>query len=565
MELYRKNQRANRRSSATLYLIAVATLIVVSQRPAAWPDEWGWPPSQHSSDNGRFLLRVGTAQRSLALLEKGPQGISVRWSVAYPETGVKYGDTAPVAAYIADDGRYVVLRDVWGRVGYGKVLVFLGPKGGILSVYTLDQLLTKDEIMQYKVTVSSLWWSEHALFFLRPGQTQFAFVTQYGTVRVFDLKTGGMLALTAGRRRGVRGDAIALARKNLSSSDPDERATAATTVGVLGDKDSVPRLRELLDDTSSRGTVGPPMHPFYEVQAAAGEAIAALLGVEAAPLLEVKLSEANPQMARRWAELLGKVGAARNSPGVKRLARDEDATTRLIAVMAMLEGDDGSIIHENAQWLRDEDQRVRWQAIHALANHARAEDAGALRAALLDKDANCAETALDGLVRLNVPDLDILLRESLHRSPYLAFAATLHLARRGDSDALNRIVQWVQGLERGVPKGAAWGPFQLAEMCRILVRRRPPGTLAALRAASKNQDSTIQRDTAGALACLGDKRALTRIRALARSGDYLERAPAIEWLGTCKDGESLGFLREQLSDREPVVRDAARQALEEMR
>jgi hypothetical protein len=43
---------------------------------------------------------------------------AVRWSVRYPDTAVKYGDPASVAACITDDGKHVVLRDVWGAVGY---------------------------------------------------------------------------------------------------------------------------------------------------------------------------------------------------------------------------------------------------------------------------------------------------------------------------------------------------------------------------------------------------------------------------------------------------------------
>ena len=556
----------NGRGSLALHLIAAAALLAVVpvSRPDAWADEWGRPPSQYPSGNGRFILKVDAARGTLALQEKGQAGTSVRWSSRYPDTGAKYGRPAPVAAYITDDGKHVVLRDIWGKVGYGKVLIFLGPNGGVLSSYTLEQLLTNHEIMKYGLSESSRWWSKRTLFFLRPGQVQFAFVTQHGTIRLFDLATGSMLPLTPGRGRGVHSDALTLCRKGLVSRNAEERATGATIIGVLGDKHSVRRLKELLDDPASVRTVGPPMHPFYDVRAAAGEALTAILGAEAAPLLEAKLSHANPQMARKWAELLGEIGAASSSPGVRKLARSRDATTRLIAVRAMLEGDDGTVIRENAEWLRDGDQRVRWQAIRALGEHARAQDASALRTALLDQDANCARSALEGLVRLDPPDIEELLHKCLRRGPHLAFGATLHLAERGDTDALRQIVLWIEALQTGTRSGAGWGLLGVEKMCKILVKARPAGTRSALRAASENPNTRVQCDVLGALAALGDGGALKRVRRFARSGGYLDRAHAIDWLGVCRDRGSLGFLREQLSDPEPIVRDAARRALKQM-
>jgi len=541
---------------------AVMALGALCLARGACADQWDRPPSEYPSDTGRFILRVDVDKRTLALEEKTERGRVARWSVRYPDTGAEYGHPAPVAAYITGDGKHVVLRDVWGRVGYGKVLIFLGPSGNVLASYTLAQLLTEDEIYKYDLSVSSLWWSKDGLFFFRPGQTEFALITKQGTVLAFALATGQMLQLSPGQEREIRSQALAIARKRLFSAEPADRRTGATMVGVLGDKESVPRLKQLLEDWTYRGTRN--SYPFYEVHVAAGEALAALLGAKAAPLLEGKLPKANPQMAQEWARLLGQIGAARDSPGVKRLSRSGDGTTRLVAVQAMLEGDDGTVIHQHLGWLHDRDERVRAQALIALVNHVRAGDAKALRAALDDRDASCAEWALRGLVQLNPPDIDDVLHKALRRRPYLSSEATLHLARRGDRDALSQIVLWVQGLSKGIPRGAGWGLFEVDEMCQILVERRPPGTEAALRAASSNSRSRVQRDVFGALAVLGDTSALTRLRALARTGGVVDRAHAIRWLGICKDRGSLDFLREALEDREPIVRDAAREALKGM-
>jgi len=544
-------------------VVGVLSVLCAGWLPrAAVGDEWGFPPSQYPSANGRFILKVDAKSRRLALKEKRDNGFLLRWSIQYPDTKAEFAFPAPVAAYITDDGSHVVLRDLWGAVGHGRVLIFLGPRGDVLSFYTLEQVLTHDEITDYPLSESSLWWSERALFFFRPQQTQFAFVTQRGTIRAFDLATGSMMKLTPDLAQEVRGEAVLLARQHLSSRDPDERVTGATIVGVLGDKDSIPTLKRLLDDTTDMGSVGPPMCTWYGVQAAAGEGLAALLGANAAPLLKAKLPHANTQMARHWVELLGRVGAARSSPGVKKLSHSPDDTTRLTAVMAMLEGDDGTIVRQNPQWLRDKDSRVRCDAIQSLARHARMQDADLLRAALKDKEPICVESALDGLVRLNPPDLDALLRQSLRsREPSVAFEATLHLARRGDRRALERVVSSVSSLRTGIPKGAGWGLFEVDEMCVMLAHANAPGSEAALRAGSANSRPYIQISTSGALAALGDRQALTRLRGFARCEDWLDRVHAIRWLGICKDRESTDFLTDLLADPEPLVRDTAREAL----
>jgi hypothetical protein len=107
----------------------------------------------------------------LVLEERGQNGFRSRWIAFHP---------TPVQAFIPDDGRYVVLRDRWGQVGYGKVLTFFGPDGRVLASYTLEQLLPFDEIWEVPITASSRWWGSNALFFFRQGQKQFAFVTERG-------------------------------------------------------------------------------------------------------------------------------------------------------------------------------------------------------------------------------------------------------------------------------------------------------------------------------------------------------------------------------------------------
>jgi len=206
------------------------------------------------------------------------------------------------------------LRDRWGQVGYGKVLTFFGPDGRVLASYTLEQLLPFDEILEVPITASSRWWGSNALFFFRQGQKQFAFVTERGTIGVFELATGRRLPLSSALKMAVRQEALQITRKEVRHPNPFCRARAALLLGTLGDRSDIPALKALLHDPTSSCRVimsyWRQPQKRYEVQLAAGKALARLLGAEAVPLLDAKLPGANRYMTLEWIELLKKTGAA---------------------------------------------------------------------------------------------------------------------------------------------------------------------------------------------------------------------------------------------------------------
>jgi hypothetical protein len=199
-------------------------------------------------------------------------------------------------------------------VGYGKVLTFFGPDGRVLESYTLEQLLPFDEILEVPITASSRWWGSNALFFFRQGQKQFAFVTERGTIGVFELATGRRLPLSSALKMAVRQEALQITRKEVRHPNPFCRARAALLLGTLGDRSDIPALKALLHDPTSSCRVimsyWRQPQKRYEVQLAAGKALARLLGAEAVPLRDAKLPGANRYMTLEWIELLKKTGAA---------------------------------------------------------------------------------------------------------------------------------------------------------------------------------------------------------------------------------------------------------------
>jgi hypothetical protein len=136
-------------------------------------------------------------------------------------------------------------------VGYGKVLTFFGPDGRVLASYTLEQLLPFDEIWEVPITASSRWWGSNALFFFRQGQKQFAFVTERGTIGVFELATGRRLPLSSALKMAVRQEALQITRKEVRHPNPFCRTRAALLLGTLGDRSDIPALKALLHDPTS--------------------------------------------------------------------------------------------------------------------------------------------------------------------------------------------------------------------------------------------------------------------------------------------------------------------------
>ena len=177
--------------------IAVATFLASS--PFAFGDSWGSPKRDHWSANEKWGLILGfKGGKTLSLCEKTEDGLIEHWRRGYVDSV-----WPPHRAYVTNDGKYVVLRDVYRNLGHGKVIVILGDQGKILGSYELNDFLSLDEILQAERSVSSIWWNRHAWFSFIEDDSQFALVTQWGTVRSFDLATGKLLDLSEDQRTKI--------------------------------------------------------------------------------------------------------------------------------------------------------------------------------------------------------------------------------------------------------------------------------------------------------------------------------------------------------------------------
>jgi len=94
----------------------------------------------------------------------------------------------PVKFYISDYGYWVTL-DNWGKMGYGKVVVFYDFKGQLIKSYRLADLFNEKEISSFIISTSSIHW-RHNPAYLNPDQKTLRVSVEGGGAFTFSMKTG---------------------------------------------------------------------------------------------------------------------------------------------------------------------------------------------------------------------------------------------------------------------------------------------------------------------------------------------------------------------------------------
>jgi HEAT repeat protein len=562
-------------------------------------DSWGPPTTQYESKNGQYVLDVGwPISKTLTLSKKTPTGKKEElWSRSYVD------DTwPPHTAYVADDGQHVVLRDVYHNLGYGKVLVFLGPQGNILRSYELADLLTQDQILDTLQTISSLWWSEPGWFSFLKDQKQFAFVTHCGIMDCFDVATGERVALDEKKRAEIRSRALGDTMPGLSSNESYEKTGAIELCGALKAIEAVPELKSLL------------ANPRSDFQGCAARALISILKAKAVPLIENQLASATPAAREALLDAIagldGKdyIFAAKtpDSPFLlatwRRLSQSPLDDVRRRAVEALLLRDNAQFVYDHPAVIKDPEEQVRFSAVCCLVERGDKNAIPLLRTVLRDGNAFVRSRAFCGLVKYEPDDIHDLLREGLKdKNPHIRsmaltalvkraakkdipavlyqalqdensdvrWEAMAELLKRGDKEAdsaVARFVGEIAALKDHSHDHDGWysDEWEAKRMCGLVIALKLSAAKPALRQAYANKCEGIRRPVSAALASLGDSAARQDLRRFAGAGDALKRRESIKMLAFIGDTESLPALREALKDREPWVREAAKEAIAEL-
>lgn len=504
---------------------------------------------------------------------------TVVWQSPSP---LKNGFKIPAAVYVRNDGRYVVLRDQYSRLGYGTVLAFLNSQGQALQTYTLEDLFTVSEITDMPHSVSSIHWSQPGMFRFTDAGNRFGFITDTGSIGLFDVATGKRLPFSAPETTAFRAEVRRIARHDLSTAADGDVYRGTALVGILKDREAVPALTHLTIDPSQHLRIinGRKTDPF-SVQFQAGNALVRILGAKATPLLEARLTRADSYMTTVWIDLIGQAGTAHQSAAVLKATQSRDPDVRNAAIKAVIQNGGAAVIRKHPAWVNDRSENVRYNVIRSLADSGDSRDLPILRRAVSTTDEEIHRQVLRGLIRLKAPDLDTILRRSILTHPDNN-EARFALADRGDDtqlrwclSAVSRFVDtWqsdhetdeadIDSQDRIISMG------ELQKAAQVLAQHPPEGTEATLRkittlSAETDRGSKFFECTGfGGLAALGDSAALQNVRALAASTDPIITVSAIEWLAICRDHSSVPLLRSLLNHRETIVRKAAQKALATM-
>ncbi len=120
----------------------------------AWGDSWRIAKkSKTFSANRQFRVEVIAAKRAV-LSARGALGL-YKHKASFP----LLNDYMPYWVIVSDDGRYLVTFDEAGALGYGDTVVAIyRTNGALIRRFSLEQLLTPDDIGTLPKSVSSIWW-----------------------------------------------------------------------------------------------------------------------------------------------------------------------------------------------------------------------------------------------------------------------------------------------------------------------------------------------------------------------------------------------------------------------
>ena len=172
--------------------------------PAAYADSW-LPPKPsvtYESLNGDARFIVTASPRSNALIAcHGAAWIKSNgseWRQLWNKP--LQNQLSPVTAVVANGGWRIVTFDNFYSVGYGaEVIVFYNEAGDLIKKYSLEDLLSKEELDRVPRSVSSRWWRNRVHLDEALGLLIVDVVQSYGDKRSiksisFDLGNGGILS-----------------------------------------------------------------------------------------------------------------------------------------------------------------------------------------------------------------------------------------------------------------------------------------------------------------------------------------------------------------------------------
>ncbi|MGC4046356.1 MAG: HEAT repeat domain-containing protein [Armatimonas sp.] len=520
-------------------------------------DEWGPPQKEHWSANWsanrRFVLKVSwVSQQSdgIALHRRDGNKMTRLWTRPYPQKG------PPYSALVTNDGQHVILRDVHGELGYGKVLVFLGPDGKELKSYQLDDLLTLEQHVSVPLTTSSLHWSYPGIFIFLDNEKTFGFLVSCGASSAFDVATGQMFTPSPAHKAALHQLAIKEARAELQQED---KTRGLFLIEAYRLPELLPTVRSFLKDNGNTGQC-------------AARTLSKLAPSEAISLLKTKLNQRLSQEAQKsYLQILGGIDQKEiyvHPPQIplsptllslwQALSKNPSATIRQFALISLCERESSTYLLQHPEFLKSSHKELRYAYIRALSERGTQVAIPLLHKGLKDSEDANRFWAFRGLVRFKAPDLLPICRNAI-KNPKCGYSgeALIALAAHGDPAGNLRLQKEFTHLDL----------FTFGLACELIARQKRREFIPALRQYRKKWDTDAYfRELSGphcigAMAACGDVKAQQELLQHITKGKPMDRATALEYVRYVRTPAAIALARTALVDRDPYIRNAARKAL----
>ncbi len=536
-------------------------------------DSWGPPEKEHFSANEKWVLKVGwRGNRTLSLCEVTDDGLKEHWRRGYVERVFP-----PHRAYVTNDGKYVVLRDVYHNLGHGQVIVILGDGGKILGSYRLDEFLPQAEILRAERTVSSLWWNVGAKFFFLEDDRQFALITRFGTVRCFDLATGKLLDLHEVPWEKIADVVRPQANAWIESENSQKKICGIRLMEGIGLNSAIPLLERLFHDKSPTGTAQYDERPrvdSYGVQLASAQALTKLISARAIPIIEKELPEANWHMKGQLLEVLAEIDtdgfkivqtpeSATIRQMWKRLAEHPASDIRYPALCQLLYRDDGTYLLDHPELIASKDDSVRSASVRLLATVKSPRALMLLRQGILDENASIRRSAIRAFIDIDPPDVVEILTDYLEdESSLIRMDVICELVSRGNVAATAKLRTTIAAWTAVVGDNQNWArQHEIETLCKLVADLKVHEVKDDLVRVRSLDLAASPAFVHGAIAALGDDTSLGQLHRMTRAGKTYDRARAIEMCRYLADPQSAALVKGAAESGAHSLRHAATKEL----
>jgi HEAT repeat protein len=322
----------------------------------------------------------------------------------------------------------------------------------------------------------------------------------------------------------------------LDDPDPAVRVAACDAVARIGDVAAVPRLFELLRDSS--------------LSQAAANAIQSLGSGETERLALAAAAAREPHVRRAALRIIAYFGYRAGLDALVEAARGDDERLRETALHGLPEIDDPRALAVLLEAVTAPSPRTRAAAMRALAEVGGDRVIGTLRKGLHDPDPWVRYYACQALgKRADVASVGEMLAHLRDPAGQVRVAAVEALARIDDRRALSALREAVRSGDLDLRRAALLG---LGLRCR-------PDALPTLIEAATNADVSTRLIVLSALEAYSDAAVVPVLASAAGDADEGVRTAAVGQLGARSSREATAALISLLGN--PAVRDRAVEAL----